>query len=104
MYIYIHTCLCTYVYTCVYLCTYVCTYIHVYTYLHTLNVLIIVGAKRHKSISIEKAPPNFGECFWQLEKTDNSLRGKLIIIGDVRVYYTSLTIRIHRMFSAVLIC
>ena len=75
-----------YIYRCIYLCTYVCTYIPVHTYLHTLIVLLIVGAKRHKSINIEKAPPNFGECFWQLEKTDNPSRGMLMVMYISHLY------------------
>ena len=56
-----------------------CIYIPVHTYVHFIHLimLLIVGTKRH---STKKTPPSFGECFWQLEKTDTPLRGKLVVM------------------------
>ena len=44
-------------------------------------VLCTVGARaRQASHGIQKAPPVSGDCFWQIERIDNPLSSKCIII------------------------
>ena len=51
-------------------------------YLLYYNILILVvivgGRKRESSHGIQKAPPLSGDCFWQLEKSEDPLSGNVL--------------------------
>ena len=51
----------------------------------SLKILIIifvaVGARKRQAVhGIQKAPPVSGDCFWQLEKTDNPLNSNYYFV------------------------